>query len=358
MEEDVLRSQKPLKVTLEETIPGGDKKAEIVAFLKSVPITPVDVDHEVGINKTGGFSFPTTAPWSLMITKHIKSLKVRPNLGDWGCGHGFFSRHALLSGANPWALDSSKAAATEANKNIWATKKYLAKGLELKNLYKVFHGSVTDPSAEFTARQNHINIAFNVLHYLSPSDADRFLQKLYENTASLGIVVLCCDTPFDPNGISLAFYQKRKKQGVKYPGFGLYSSSTVVFQDGRQGDKERAVSSITEAEEKAGTFKMGHLYQGVYPPHAIDNGQTIRVDNPSLGRGILGKDVAPYTYSSIHYAFNKFDFQGLAMVLESAGFSVINGWYANHHGDTLYPIGVASGISASKVVVAAQKHPR
>jgi len=86
MEEDVLRSQKPLKIMLADTIPGGEKKAEIVTFLKSVPITPVDVDHEVGINKTGGFSFPTTAPWSLMMTKHIKSLKVRPNLGDWGCG--------------------------------------------------------------------------------------------------------------------------------------------------------------------------------------------------------------------------------------------------------------------------------
>jgi len=355
MEEDLdlFGGTTPLKLRLEETIPAGPKKADICKFLKSVEETEVKTDAEAGLTKESGFSYPTMAPWCLLASKYIQSRKDRPDLGDWGCGHGFFSRHAMLSGANPYAIDSSLAAANEANKQIFESKRYLPEGVKMKELYKVSNTSVTNPCPKFMERQNDINVAFNVLHYLCPTDADLFLEKLYENTKDNGIVILSCDTPRDPGNVCQAFYEANKANGLKYPGYGVYSISSLKSLEGKKkGIVIRGVSPITPEEEAARKFKMGVTYRGLYPLQAEsrDNGETIVV-HPEAG------DLEPpYAFNTVHQARNNFHYPELKNVLELAKFTVLNGWYTDHMLDTLYPFDTRDlNILGSKVVVVAQK---
>jgi len=358
---DLFRVRTPIKLTLEETIPDGPKKADICAFLKAVTLENVKTDAEPGVKKDVGFSFATTAPWCLLAAKYIQSLDRRPNLGDWGCGHGFFSRHAVLSGANPYAIDSSLAAANEANKRIFESKAYLAKGLKIQDLYKASNASVTNPGDKFMARQNDINVAFNVLHYLCPRDADLFLKKLYENTKDNGIVILSCDTPRNPNHTSTDFYEGNVAKGLKYPGYGVYSTSSISFKDtlSKTSTLERHVEAITPAEEEAQKFKMGEQYKGLYPlppEQDYDNGQTIMVNEDFPDGDILRDIRRPYYYATGHQTKNKFAYGALKNVLELEGFTVLNGWYTDQTVDTLYPFDTEDlKIWGSKVVVVAQK---
>jgi|GEM_PF-1680931 len=358
---ELFGATKPLTLALAETIPEGPQKADICAFLNSATMTMVRTDAEAGVTKENGFSYPTMTPWCLLAAKYIQSLERRPDLGDWGCGHGFFARHALLSGANPYALDSNLAAVREAKKNIWAVKQYLPKDLKLKNLYKVFHHSVTDPGAEFMARQNDINVAFNVLHYLRPMDVDLFLTKLYENTKDNGIVILSCDTPRDLDGLRQDFYEANKAKGLQYPGYGVYNISSLTFLDSKEkGLVIRGVSPITPEEETSRKFKMGVTYEGLYPSSlepSYDNGQTITVNKKCLGGHLLaGALEQPYFYHTVHQARNNFHYPELKKVLELAKFTVLNGWYTDHMLDTLYPFDTKDfNILGSKVVVVAQK---
>ena len=366
---DLFRQTGIIRLTVEETIPeNSQKKLEAINLLKSIQLTSVKTDVEPSVKKEVGYSFPTSAPWCLLTTKYIKSLNFRPNLGDWGCGHGFFSRHALISGANPYAIDSSLQAANEANKIIFQTKGYIdiPEGLKMTDLYKAANVSVVNPGNKFMERKNHINVAFNVLHYLSPSDADIFLQNLYTNTTDNGVVIICFDTPFDPNKTSMDYYNEGKQNNLKYPGYGVYSKSTIVFLDNTNAKNylTRGAYRPTEEEEKKEKFKMGQLYSGIYPKitefENADNGQTLKigqgdpVDHPL---NILNQSQRPYCYATGHQAFNKFDYNGLRNVVELAGFSVINGWYTDHSIDTLYPHDNVDldKIRKSKVVIVAQK---
>lgn len=364
---DLFQTTNPIVLTLDETIPEDcQMRNQAIRLLKETQLTSVKTDptgmSENATKKEVGFSFPVTAPWCLLTAKYIKSLNFRPNMGDWGCGHGFFSRHALLSGANPYAIDSSLPAAQEANKVIFGFRAYLPLGLNVKELYKASNVSVVKPGSTFMSRQNHINVAFNVIHYLNPTDADLFLTNLYNNTLDNGLIILCCDTPFDQNNVGTNYYNHRTSQGLRYPGFGVYNSTNVIFLDDLSNKRSflRSICDISPEEEKSGKFKMGELYNGMYPLDPIyDNGQTIQVDSLNAEKDIFGGYAnRPYRYATSHQTFNKFDYKGLKNVLELAGFTVVNGWYTDHNLNTLYHHDDEANLSRirkSKVVIVAQK---
>lgn len=363
----LFRQKGIIRLTLEETIPENcQKKGELITSLRSSQLTNVPTEVEPGIKKEVGYTFPNTAPWCLLAAKYIKSFRGnRPNLGDWGCGNGFFSRHAVIAGANPFAIDSSLPAANEANRTIYKTGSYLPDGLDIKELYKVSHASVVNPGPVFMNRKNHVNVAFNVIHYLSPCDADLLLNNLFKNTENNGILILCCDTPFDSNNVAGVYYQEGKKLGLKYPGYGIYSKSTIVYLDDQKNKNylTRSVYRPTAKDEKAEKFKMGCIYGGIYPvtnDYKLDNGQTLKVTQEfpnTHALNILKDSRRPYCFSTGHQAFNRFDYPGLKNVVELAGFSVLNGWYTDHWLNDLYPYDHEGPeeIRKSKVVLVAQK---
>lgn len=352
---DFFRQSGKLKFTVEETIADNcqDRDAAI-SLLKSAPLTSVEIEKGVGL------AFSTTAPWCLLTAKYIKSLKYRPILGDWGCGHGFFSTHALLSGANPYAIDSSLAAANITNKHICEARKHLPPGLNIKDLYRAANTSVLKPSARFMYLTKDINVAFNVIHCLSPSEADLLLTNLFENTRDNGIAIINCDTPFDQNNIQNVYYNQRKEMGLKYPGYGVYNFSSVVFFSSPEISNLLCLSvgRITEEEQESKRKKMGKMYRGSYPFISdYHNGQTTMVTNSNSEASLLAECNESYYYATGHQLFNKFDYAGLKNVMELAGFTVLNGWYTDDNSDTLYPHDSeeVDTIRASKLVVVAQK---
>jgi hypothetical protein len=361
---ELFKTPGPITLTVGETIPDNcQRRGEFIRLIEQTPLTGVKVAQDGKVKKEVGFTFPTTAPWCLLTTKYIRSLDFRPTMGDWGCGNGFFSRHALIAGANPFAMDSSLEAANEANALIYRAGVYLPEGLDVKTIYKAMKTSVVEPAKVFMNRKNHINVAFNVIHYLCPGDADQFLINLFVNTLQGGIVVLSSDTPFGQDNVNLDFYNEGVVLGNKYPGYGLYSTSTVVplNQPNQRLSRNRCVHRLTVEEESTGKFQMGVMYKGIYPAlNNYDDGSTITVLDPmSDKKDILGKQSGmPYAYATGHQLFNRLEYNGLKLVLEAAGFTVINGWYTDHNIDTLYPhddMEAFERIRKSKVVIVAQK---
>ncbi len=332
-------------VSLKASIPDSLAGEKTEAFLKSTKLELVKTDGSTDpksiCKKDVGYSFPSISPWCLITAGYIKdkyeSSGKRLSLGDWGCGHGFFSAYAMIVGADPYALESQRAAAEEANKYIFGAREYLPKGLDIRTLYKVVLGSVTKPSEKFMARENDVNVAFNVLHHLSPSDSDLLLKNMFKNTAQGGLVVLCCDTPFD-SSIGVEYFNQSLQKKVTYPGFGLYNKSNIVFKD--TGKKSTALLSVCRPTKKEiDSLKTGQIYMGSYPQNdLLDDTQTLFVDDPDdTQKGNILRHKAPYYYRNFYQLLNKFDFEALKEVVEASGFIVVNGWYTDHTLDTLYP---------------------
>jgi hypothetical protein len=357
----------PIQLTLEETLPINlQDRNGALALLSSTPLEFVKITESSSAKTPGtpdvGYTFPTTAPWCLLTTQYIKetveSSARRVNVGDWGCGHGFFARHALLSGANPYAIELHKLAAQEANKNIYGARKHLPEGLDIKELYKAFHGSVTRPIANFMNRTNDINVAFNVLHHLTPEETDLFLKKMFENTTQDGLIVICGDTPFFPSDAD--YYNEGLKKGLKYPGFGIYNKSSIVFSSNVNQKSTVRLSAYRPTKKELHQFEMGHGYLGSYPPNKhLDDTRTIFMDDQTgkAPENIL-KTKEPYYYRNSYQLMNLFDYGALKNIVESAGFAALNGWYTDHMSDTLYPHDVKVSPSLckkSKVVIVAKK---
>jgi hypothetical protein len=366
---DLFKGSELITITLQETIPNNCQNRDgAIELLRSRKLTVVQNDSDSSLNskvskKDVGFTFPNTAPWCLLATKYITTLDFRPNLGDWACGHGYFSSHAMIAGANPFAIDLSKAGAMEANKTIWACRRYLPEGSNAKNIYRASQTSVINPGSIFMDRKNHINVAFNILHYLKPNDADQLLKNLFVNTIDGGIAILCCDTPTDGLNVINNFYAENVRKDMKYPGYGIYSKSTIVFLSDPNNNKQlvRRACKISAQDEKE--KQMGITYNGIYPVKTQfdihDNGATIMGGSDSMDSGLnkLDQTGQPYCYATAHNLFNYFEYPALKSLLEGVGFQVLNGWYTDHNIDTLYPYDHVDldKIRKSKLVVVAQK---
>lgn len=350
-----LRQPGPIRITLEETLPGIVPREEACALLKlSSPISPqLKGQQDVGI------AYPTWAVWTLLAAKMIaltsQSEKFRINVGDWGGGPGFFACHALLSGANPYVIDSNIEIAADAQRVISGAKPYLSPGLKIRDLAKVFCGSVTTPAEKFMERQNHINVGFNIIHFLSPSQTDQFLKNLFINTVPGGRVVLCCDTPFsevkDNQQVLIEWYTQRMKAGNRYPGYGVYG---IMFDTTNRKPVIFSASDLAQEDEQSGKIKTGNIYSGYYQA-------------PELPPTICWQTATGelHDYEAFHQAKNAFDYFGLRNVLEYFGFKVIKGWYTDFRctgqshsfcPNTLYPIDYEGPeTNRTKVVIVAQK---
>ncbi len=333
-----------------------------------------------------GTIFQRQQPWCLMAAQAIRELYEssgeRPNVGDWGCGHGQFSLHALISGGNPYGIELHKAAAEDAIETIFKAKKHLPKSLKLKgiktkNLYHVLQGSVSEPTSNFMTRQNHINVCFNVLHHLIPSDIDLLLRKMFENTVQGGFVIFCSDTPVLSESQCRDYHRQGLAQKLKYPGFGVYNTSQYLFtedmskgkkedvngEDPRERNKHRSISRPEKAEKL--DLKAGHTYAGSYPPvYGIDTegkmftdaGIIIEIDETNMGgpADFLGGSKG-YHYTNRHYLFNFFDYTSLSRVLKDAKFTVVNGGYTHRESSVLFPHDGDRDSRCDKVVLVAQK---
>jgi len=147
---------------------------------------------------------------------------------------------------------------------------------------------------------------------------------------------------------------------VKYPGLGLYTKSNIIFKSDMNKKLSAILSVHRPTEEEKSVFKTGQCYNGSYPGNdLVDDTKTLFVDDPSgTSTGNILNNQRPYYYQNFHQLLNIFDYGALKIVVEAAGFTVINGWYTDHVIDTLYPHDAEINPSLckkTKVVIVAQK---
>lgn len=348
-------------ITLEETIASDCQNQEdLLEILRNTPLT-----SNPGLVSTidVGFTFPSTTPWCLYAAKLIKDLYDatggRVPVGDWGSGLGFFARHALVAGATVNALELDKQTAISSAPYIKKISPHLPDGVQIKDIFKTYFGNATDLTPEFMARQNQVNVAFNVIHHLTPSQVSVVLSKMFENTTEGGWVVLCCDAPL--LAIEGRFYEDSLAAGIKHPGFGVYNHVDLIYSNGRTPNATLNIELLPE--EAALKLGAGKSHPGLFSndpavmslPHTGTN--ITQKDHDSSALSTIMSFPGPYAYSYRHNVVNKYRFEALSALFEEAGFKVTHGWYADHTSPILYPHQhpLPKGVYGSKVVIVAQK---
>lgn len=351
-------SQKvPLTMTLKdgisESLIGADAVDAIVTLLSNRGVETV-VDHSREDNSLQlGFTYPPESPWSILaavqILKIYKDTGKRVLVADWACGKGFSTMQAVVAGANANAIEQHKPAADEANKNIWSIKSKVNNSqFDLKNNYKVFHGSVTNPGTKFMERRNQVSIVFNILHQLKPKEADQLLLNVWNNLESAGIAFICTDTTYplpkmDPT------YSANVACKKKYPGYGIVNLSELTVERSRETTYlVRSLKDIPDEQK----IEMGTVYPGSYPPNnylGISDTNILRIHDPRDTRfnkfidpdsqihDILSSQAESYTVQNTHRPMNLFDYLSLKNLVEGFGFTVINAWYTNPTTNILSP---------------------
>lgn len=357
-------------VALEDTLAPDCKAPETLS--ETLRTTSLTLNPKSAPNVDVGFTFPSTTPWSLYAAKLIRDRyeesgsTIHVCVGDWGSGLGFFTRHALVAGGTVNALEFDKTIAAAAADYMRKIIPHLPQGIKIKDVLGRYRGSATTPPAAFMARKNHINVAFNLLHHLTPDDVILLLNNLAKNTLEGGYVVICCDTPL-LDEVSKAFYRENKEKGSKFPGVGIYTQSRVSPYNPKTLEVSPQKFKTTLKAQVPSTYEitqlqMGRCHKGSYPPNPLaDDTCTIFANTPhenELMKTFFGIDFTPpYVSQTSHQLMNKFKFEELALLLKEAGFEITHGWYTNPAIQELYPYSspLPAGVLAAKLVVVAQK---
>lgn len=357
-------------VALEDTLAPDCKAPETLS--KTLRTTSLTLNPKSAPNVDVGFTFPSTTPWSLYAAKLIRDRyeesgsTIHVCVGDWGSGLGFFTRHALVAGGTVNALEFDKTIAAAAADYMRKIIPHLPQGIKIKDVLGRYRGSATTPPAAFMARKNHINVAFNLLHHLTPDDVILFLNNLAENTLEGGYVVICCDTPLLEK-TDEEFYLANKEKGSKFPGFGAYTQASVQSYNPATkmptSQKHRiTLSAASPSPSDVDRLQMGKVYKGSFHLNSTFDDRPTLTTNTAFEQLLM--DIMfgisfpfPYISQSYHQLINKFKFEELALLLKEAGFEITHGWYTNPAIQELYPHSapLPAGVLAAKLVVVAQK---
>lgn len=359
-------------VALEDTIAPNCEDPETLS--ETLRTTALTLNPKSASNVDVGFTFPSTTPWSLYAAKLIRDRyeasdsKDRVCVGDWGSGLGFFSRHAIVAGGTVNALELDKTIAVSSVPHIKAILPHLPEGTNIKDVFRTYYESVTTPSPAFMGRPNHVNVAFNIIHHLTPDDVILFLNNLAENTLEGGYVVICCDTPLLQK-TDKAFYLANKGKGSKFPGFGVRTQATVHSYDPKtrkitSGKHKLSLSTEAPSPSDVARLQMGKVYKGSFHLNPTLDDRPTLITTSAFEQSFMETTFGisfpyPYVSQSYHQLINQFMFEELAVLLNEAGFDVTNGWYTNPGIQELYPCSppLPKGVLAAKLVVVAQKIP-
>lgn len=328
-----------------------------------------------------GFSYPPNTPWQLLVMEYVKNLTESNEetvfVGDWGAGQGVFSLHACMAGARVKAIEQSRLNAQLANNTtIPRAKQFLPEGQRLKDTYSVTHGSVVTPPRAFLDRHNHVNAVFNVIPHLTPEETTVCVQNVFSNTLPGGVAIFVVETPYTQElraPVNLKYYNENRALGKPFPGYGVYTHSSIrTIDEGKEIRMPRSVYEPTPDEIKENKFPMGTIFSGHCKDSLLsyvnpqDNGGMVMQLNPNLRKddpeNILKHEGVLYTYHTSHLAQNLMDYPELAALLEKKGFCVVNGYYTDNFGDTLYPNDIGNTMAPttgkfqrSRVVVIAKR---
>lgn len=332
-------------------------------------------------NKEFGLTFGCNTSYSRLAANFVNlNVSLAPiNIGDWGCGQGFTSAFLLAVGdgnASIKMFDPVLESVRIANSTMHRVgQKYLKEKYrkytekEPNPSFTASKCSAEKPSATFMARENDLNIAFNIMHMMGPDQCDDFLKNIYKNTKKNGIAMIVVNR-LSPDEDVIRRYQKRKEAGKRYPGFGIYNVSIIWEGCLAHSSASHIVHSpVSRKLAKNNEIRVGEVWEGRYPadPNFPYEGFVADAQKTKFGAANpfhqLAKDKGwkSYVFKNIYTFQNYFTAETIAGLVQENGFKVINVFGVNKRNANFYPASELSDdhesfLKADALLVIAEKN--
>ncbi|MBA4118141.1 MAG: hypothetical protein C0514_04510 [Candidatus Puniceispirillum sp.] len=203
---------------------------------KDAMAPPVQLDGKV---KSGGRYYGTLTPFTVAGMTHVRSLTAGgavPKVLDVGAGDGFHAGLLVLAGGHVTLLENDTCLVdTKTNKNVPGRilvnilRGYLPEGVAVKDRTRIVVGDAlkTLAKAAHQGAYDFINAA-NVLHCMTPRDAESCVRALYGALKPGGVVharvhALSAMTAI-VEGSVLHIYSQEVEKGARFPGWMLIST--------------------------------------------------------------------------------------------------------------------------------------
>jgi hypothetical protein len=284
-----------------------------------------------------GFTFPYILPplrWAMEeIQSRYEESGMRPLVFDAGAGAGFATWKMIAVGGKVIPLELSKETAKDLMISLKKLRGFLQEGEHIKDTCpRVLTGSVMNfNSPAYTYNYDGAYIG-NLLHFLTPDEANSFVTKLFEVINPGGFVAAVVNTPSASESIVDTWRQSHER-GNPYPGY-LVQNNHIYRRDYGRGVQQNVAIRIEEARAvQEGDLLPGRVRKGTFAePNQDDKPNWSFVNKGVDGFGSF-LEFSRYEHRTTHYM----DPMTLRTLFERAGFTTKQVYYLDTYMRQLGP---------------------
>lgn len=241
------------------------KAVEVICAPREVRITEEHQQHNCGR------SFPSSSSWNAYFLERLKECGPNPLVRDWGSGDGWGALPFVIAGAHVKLLEMDRSAAQASQQNLKHAKPFLV-DRKIGDAARVYLGNAVVPPPSFLeGGLSDMNLAMNLIHYLTPSDTQALLQNLYNYTKVGGFIALVMVAPNVNEDLENRYYGENLLKAQEIcPGYGIYSrSECLVVTPKSKAPQEITKVMVTRSIYKpkpheVENFPMGREFQGLF----------------------------------------------------------------------------------------------
>ncbi|MBI2706760.1 MAG: methyltransferase domain-containing protein [Proteobacteria bacterium] len=325
------------------------------------------------IKKDYGFSFPHISPPLERVLIEIKTryetTGVRPRTLDAGPGTGLGTRKIVIAGGEAVPLELNKAAAIQLQRNLLTTKPYLLKESVREVCPQIFIDNVMNFESKAYSHPFDVTYSANLIHFLSPEDAQSYVKQLFKVTKPGGLAVATANAPsYFPCVIDL--WRENRDLGNPFPGNMVKDLQVLRIVD-YDGDNKKVQNELDFVVDFWRTLReTGHPLSTEEHQKRIQNlswherkelnvmTDTVAAHSPQnndlypgTGRNgfysnpqekeewkfIVSTNIGSYTSREEHLAFHYFDTETLSKLFSDAGFTVKAAYYLSGNNEKILP---------------------
>lgn len=267
-----------------------------------------------------GFTFPYILPplrWAMdEIQSRYEESNERPLVFDAGAGAGFATWKMIAVGGKVIPLELNKATAKNLMISLEKVRGFLQEGEQIKDTCpRVLTGSVMNFNSPAYKYQYDGAYVGNLLHFLTPDEAESFVAKLFDVINPGGFVAAVVNTPSASESI-VDTWRQSYEQGNPYPGY-LVQNNQIYRRDYGGGVQQNVAIRIDDARAvQEGDLLPGRVRKGTFAEPNQDgkpNWSFVNKGADGLGNFL---EFSRYEHRTTHYM----DPVTLRTLFEEAGF--------------------------------------
>ncbi len=185
-------------------------------------IVPLEVPNTYKTDISAGYNFNKLTETHQRFLAHVTGKDVL----EIGAGQGFFTGKISAVAKNVHAVELSKTAGRLIVQTTKNYKKYIKESAQAKisvSLGNILNDKITLSTYDAIA-------IFNVLHYMTPTDAANTLKRCQARLNNDGLIYIMMNAPGSHLQTFLQ-YKKAKKNGLTYPGYICFQNEAVWGYD-------------------------------------------------------------------------------------------------------------------------------